>query len=719
MDITVRGFKKADTYEAISSKSYVHRLLIAAALSEKPVRIKTNIRSEDMEATAECLRAMGAEISYEDGAYEVRGVTKASGSLQNRAGIGVPDGTDIPAPVWTVEDENSVVLDCAESGSTERFLLPVAVHLCGSVTLKGRGRLPMRPLDTFTDVLADHGVSFRKHSEDAVLPITASGRLEPGAYEIAGNVSSQYITGLLFALPLLDGDSTIILTTPLESAGYIDITLDVLSRFGIGIERKPNGFFVKGRQSYGESLEASYKAKGSRHGARESAGEQIRTIQAEGDWSNAAVFLAFGAIKGKVRVTGLNTESVQGDARVVDVLRQFGAKVSTETPEASGKKGKGKTKDRETVGTGAVLAEHDRLEGIDTDVSQIPDLVPVLAVTAFFASSESIFRNVSRLRLKESDRVESVVKLAETFGAQAVAQKRGTREDLRIIPRGIAKRKEGSQASEGAGFEPITADSANDHRIVMALALASEAAGVPVKITGAEAVNKSFPGFFDMCVTDALKKELPKGGRCVLICAGPDDGNVPAHAEGDLVIAADAGYLHAKRCGVVPDVVVGDFDSMKRIPEGLPIVKLSPVKDDTDTVSAIKLGLEKGCRVFEIYFATGGRTAHTLANIQCLKFIKDRGADGIIYDKNTAIRLLRNESFDFDEGYKGYISVFALGRAKGVDIKGLKYEVNDSELDNGFPLGVSNEFVGRRAKVSVRDGELLVLYERKPEAGDA
>ncbi len=792
MDITVYGFKPTNTYEAISSKSYVHRLLIAAALSDGEVRIRTNVRSEDMEATANCLRAMGAQIRFEDGAYCVKGL---QGELSG-----------------------PIILDCGESGSTERFLLPLALHLCGEVTFTGRGRLPMRPLDVFLEVLEKAGASFTKLDNNAALPLTAKGSLKPGNYEIAGNVSSQYITGLLFALPLLEGDSFIRLTTPLESAGYTDITLDVLARFGIEVEKREDGFFVKGDQRYTCEEKADHCGRtgqeddgwSSEKNGRSSEANHREpfTIFAEGDWSNAAPILSIGALRSKVAISGLNKDSVQGDARILDVIRQFGAKVSVENgtfighdkcksdidsacdrfeddAERAGRKG---------LENDIICVEHDRLEGVDADVSQIPDLVPTLAVLALYSSSESIFRNVGRLRLKESDRVESVKKLVETFGGRAETIERDGVEDLKIIPRSLKNADERLEEQDMKTAEDssddrlsscgmkktITMGSLGDHRIVMALALASEAEGVPVRITGAEAINKSFPGFFDLCVTDSLpeagqgndahktsqdngtKQEVHNDDspaadpncRCIVVCAGPDDGNIPDPRPGDLVIAADAGYFHAKRCGIVPDIVVGDFDSMTDIPPELQavidsgrvssvetkdsqgiepgnasnegtmnifgeagtkplVVKLNPIKDDTDTVSAIKLGLERGCRRFEIYFAAGGRTAHTLANIQCLKFIKDRGGDGIICDKKTIIRLLKNEAIEFDEDFRGYISVFALGRAKCVDIKGLKYEVSDAALDNGFPLGVSNEFVGQKASVSVRDGELLVLHDRK------
>ena len=267
MNVRVRPGLLHGAVAAIPSKSDAHRLLIAAALCDAPTHIELPSRSRDIDATAACLRALGADIQDEPGGMSVAPIKKRGESPQ---------------------------LDCGESGTTLRLLLPVAAALYKSAGVTGRGRLPERPLAELIRCLSAHGVQF---SNDR-LPLTLWGALCSGEYSIPGDVSSQYISGLLLALPLLAGDSSIRLTSPLESAGYVDMTLSALSRFGVRAQTKPDGFFVPGNQAY--------RSPGN--------------VQAEGDWSNAAFFLAAGAIGKPVTCTGLTQNSAQPDRAILELL---------------------------------------------------------------------------------------------------------------------------------------------------------------------------------------------------------------------------------------------------------------------------------------------------------------------------------------------------------------------------------------------------------------
>jgi len=403
----ITSSRLSGTLDAISSKSFAHRLLICAALADRPTRITVNGFSDDINATIRCLKAMGCGIVTQDGAL-----------------LAEPLGKTRPS---------SVVLDCGESGSTARFLLPLAAHLFENFTLTGSGRLPGRPFAPLCRALAGAGCSF----DSDTLPLTGTGKIQAGDFSIAGDVSSQFISGLLFALPLFDGDSHVVLTTPLQSSGYVYMTIEVLALFGIEIEKDERGFFVKGNQCY------------------KSPGE----VKAEGDWSNAAFFLCMGALGGEVSLRGLSPRSTQGDREVIDILRRFGANTNT--------------------GDGGCTVTAGSLRAISIDAAQIPDLVPVLAVIASVAAGETKIFNAQRLRIKESDRIQSTFDLLSGLGA-----------DVRITEDGLEIR--GKEKLVGG-----TVDGSGDHRIVMAAATAACACENPVVIRGCEAVNKSYPSFFD------------------------------------------------------------------------------------------------------------------------------------------------------------------------------------------------------------------------------
>ncbi len=210
---------------------------------------------------------------------------------------------------------------------------------------------------------------------------------------------------------------------------------------------------------------------------------------------------------------------------------------------------------------------------------------------------------------------------------------------------------------------------------------------------------------------------MEKTGRCILVCAGDLELSEIPVREGDLVIAVDGGYLYCQALSIEPDVVIGDFDSLEesyaaQIEENgaQRLIRLSPVKDDTDTLAAIRLGLKEGYREFHLYGAAGGRLEHTLANLQCLLFLKQEGAVGYLWDASSMILLIENESVSFRPEMEGLLSVFAVGgKAEGVTEKGLRYKLEDAVLSDAFPIGISNVFTGEKAEVSVKNGKLLLI----------
>ncbi len=389
---------------AIASKSDAHRLLILAALSQGETRLIMEQRSEDIDATIGCLRALGALIEILPDGVLVRGIEHV---------------------------RENPLLDCGESGSTFRFLLPVAAALCKHAHFTGGGRLPERPIGELMHVMQSHGVAFSAER----LPFTTTGRLTGGDFSLPGNVSSQYLTGLLLALPLLDSDSTISLTTRLESAAYVEITLHALNRFGVRVRVEDGVYAVSGGQAI----------------------QSPGTLAVDGDWSNAAFFLAAGALGNPVTVTGLSLDSPQGDKMILNALRKFGAQVET-------------TAD-------AVSVSPAKLVGGTIDVGETPDLLPILAVLGACAAGETRLVNAARLRLKESDRLASVSAMLRSLGGTVTEL-----PDALVIT--------------GGALAGGTVESCRDHRIAMSAAIASIHCTNEVSILGADAVNKSYPAFY-------------------------------------------------------------------------------------------------------------------------------------------------------------------------------------------------------------------------------
>lgn len=396
------------TIAAIPSKSAAHRLFIAASLADRPSTWNLPTSSIDIDTTLACMQALGAEILREGSTVHITPIEST----------------------W-----RAATIDCQESGSTLRFLLPVSAALGTSADFIGRGRLPERPISEILEVLKTLGATVTNDH----LPLTISGPLHGGAVELPGHISSQYLTGLLLAAPLLDEDLDITLTTPLQSRPYIDLTLDVLHQFGVTVEEDGSHFHVPAN-------------------ARYTLPEGPLTI--EGDWSNASFFLAAGALSAPVTMTGLDLKSSQGDKAIIDLLRTFGATIALH-------------KD------GAITVSPAPLSAQTISVKEIPDALPILAVIAAQAEGTSVFTDIERLRLKESDRIATTTALLTAMGVHCESDA----HELRVT---------GVRQLHGG----CTVDSAGDHRIAMAAAIAALNCDAPIALTGAEAVRKSYPHFF-------------------------------------------------------------------------------------------------------------------------------------------------------------------------------------------------------------------------------
>jgi len=377
------------------SKSLSHRAIICASLSaEGESKIDNIVLSDDIRATIQGMKVLGADIKEENNSIFV----KRNNIISN-------------SPI-----------DCNESGSTLRFLIPLSLVLTDECFFTGRGRLIDRPLDVYYEIFNKFNIEF--HTSEGKLPLRIKGKLSNGTYKIPGNVSSQFITGLFFALPLLEGDSEINITGVLESKGYIDLTPDVMKRYNVYIEKiDENNYFVKGNQKYSAS-----------------------NYRVEGDFSQAAFFLAANALGSSIECTGLNFNSLQGDKEILNIIEKYSAEPKEVTINAS----------------------------------QIPDLIPAISVIA--ALKENCITkivNAGRLRLKESDRLNSIALEMNKLGALIQET-----EDGLII--------KGRKSLQGA-----TVNSRNDHRIAMALAIAATRCESPVVLEGYQSVKKSYPGFWD------------------------------------------------------------------------------------------------------------------------------------------------------------------------------------------------------------------------------
>ena len=397
MQKTVSPASLCGTLDVIPSKSASHRAVMMAALCKEETRLAPLQRSRDIEATLACAAALG--LGQHDAPQELR------------------------------------TLDCGESGSTLRFIIPLALDGRGPVRFVGHGRLMQRPLSVYEQLFVPRGVRWAL-SGDA---LTVEGQLQSGEYALRGDVSSQFITGLLLALPLLSGDSVIRITTALESRGYVELTRRNQAAFGVASRWADwHTLLVPGGQTP--------VSPGS--------------FAIEGDWSHAAFYLVAGALgkAGPLTLRRLCIDSTQGDRAIVPILRGMGARIE-ETAQGL------------TVFPSA-------LHGAQVDVTQVPDLVPVLAVAMTGAQGESRITGAARLRIKESDRLSAIASALCACGAE-----------VRELPDGLVIR--GGQPLHGASVEGC-----NDHRIVMAMAVAAALCDGEITISDAEAVAKSAPAFW-------------------------------------------------------------------------------------------------------------------------------------------------------------------------------------------------------------------------------
>ena len=409
MTVTIQPGALSGTVRAIPSKSAAHRLLICAALADKPTHVFCEKESQDIAATVRCLQSLGASIWQEGGAYRVVPIHRER----------------IPQPC---------TLDCGESGSTLRFMVPVVCALGVTATFKMAGRLAQRPMEPLATQLREHGCTITPRPQEDRMEV--SGQLQPGTFTIPGNVSSQFITGLLFALPLLDRESTLVVEGELESKGYVDMTLSALQTFGI---RPPK---TQDRWSVAPSIYAS-----------------PGTLRVEGDWSNAAPWLCMGILGGQgITVDGMDPQSLQGDKGVCEVLARMGGLV----------RGEGDT----------ISAKPGTLTSTRIDARNIPDLVPVLAAAAATAPGETRVEGAARLRIKESDRLVT------------------TRQTLNALGGDVEETEDGLIIRGKPALAGGTVDAQGDHRIAMLAAVASVVCTGPVTITGAEAIRKSYPTFW-------------------------------------------------------------------------------------------------------------------------------------------------------------------------------------------------------------------------------
>lgn len=420
MRMTISPGALSGRFRAPASKSHAHRLLICAALGAAPTSLLCDTFSDDILATIDCLNAMGAGISRRKNLISV-------------------DPIDPHA-----QKDAPCQLPCRESGSTLRFLLPVLGALGLSGTFHMEGRLPQRPLAPLDEVLRAHGMNIELSGS----LLHVSGQLRPGSYTLPGNVSSQYLSGLLFALPLLPGESELTITGKLQSQNYLLMTEQAVLQSGIRFQKSENRFSIPGGQSY--SLPSG--------------------LAAEGDWSGAAFFLCAGALSEKgILAQGLSASSAQPDRAVLDILRRFGAEVE---PREDG-----------------IFVRKKALSGITIDAGAIPDLVPALAAVAALADGVTTIQNAARLRLKESDRLKAIASVLSSLGGK------------------VAELSDGLVICGRPELSGGTADSFGDHRIAMLAAILACGCRAPVEVLSAQCTAKSYPSFWQTLA--ALKGDTP------------------------------------------------------------------------------------------------------------------------------------------------------------------------------------------------------------------
>lgn len=409
MNVTIKPSKLEGSIMIPPSKSLSHRAIIAASLALGKSVISNVLYSKDIKATIEAMRACGAIIEEYDDYLVIYG-----------------------SKVKRVKS----MINANESGSTIRFMIPIALVCDAPMEFRGENHLVKRPLDTFLEIFDLQGISYER-GED-YLPLKVNSGIKSGVYKVRGDISSQFITGLLYALPILDGDSKIEITTTLESKGYIDLTLDMLKKFGIQIENRDyKEFYIKGNQNY---TPCDY------------------TI--EGDFSQSAFFLVADCLGANIKLKAMNMDSHQGDKKILKDIEDFSSKIHYENDE--------------------LYADSIKTKGAIIDFSQSPDLGPALTVLASLSEGKSKFINAGRLRIKECDRITCMKEELEKLGANIIEYEDGM---------------------EIFGVDSLTGgviDSHNDHRVAMSFAMASIKAKGDIKILNAGCVSKSYPNFWEV-----------------------------------------------------------------------------------------------------------------------------------------------------------------------------------------------------------------------------
>lgn len=391
------------------SKSMSHRAIIAAALSKGVSRIDNVMYSDDVKATLQGVEALGAKVSYFDHYVLIDGSTMFS--------------------------KQNPTIDCVESGSTLRFMVAVGLATKNTIRYVGKGLLGQRPLQPFYDIFDQYDISYSK--KEGALDLEISGVFKPGEYILPGDVSSQFITGLLYALPLLDGDSVIKLSTHLESGDYVTMTLDMLKRYGIVIEQLEGSYYIKGNQTY-----------------------KPCDYFIEGDYSQLAFYSVAASLGCDIQVSHMDKSSSQGDKAMLDVINKMGVQVSYQDD---------------------TISYHvDTLKGVEANCSEMPDVVPVLSLLCSVAKGKSVLSGLERLKYKECDRLYATYDLLNQLGA-----------NIQIVDDTLVF--EGVEQLQGG----ITLSSYDDHRMCMMLAMASIVCKEPIVIDRPHCVSKSYPSFFD------------------------------------------------------------------------------------------------------------------------------------------------------------------------------------------------------------------------------
>lgn len=402
------------------SKSLSHRGLICAALAEGESIVENLIYSVDIEATMSVLRGLGATFTKVGNRVHVQGVGGKVLEETAEAGKGFELKT----------------LECHESGSTLRFMIPVGAAVYPHLKFEGKGRLVERPIHQFFDMFEGSGMGYHY---DGKLPLETWGSLKAGTYAFPGDVSSQFISGVILAAPLMTGETVVKMTSDLESKAYVDLTLDVMRHFGIDIHTEGyEKFAVVGKQAY-----------------------KAQNYMVEGDYSQVAFWVAGATMTGRVALSHMNRESAQGDREVLDILTRMGGKYTFDANEM-------------------LVIDHAQTVATVIDARECPDIIPVMAVLAALSEGETVIQNGERLRIKESDRITATVDCLKAIGADVTETSDG------MIIRGVKAFKGG-----------VTVSGHNDHRIVMAMAIAALRCQEPIVIEGWEAISKSYPHFFE------------------------------------------------------------------------------------------------------------------------------------------------------------------------------------------------------------------------------